>query len=231
MGIKVVCKTSDERTNELKCLFDKMKPYLEEGKSYNQALCIVKKTKTSYSHTQWFKDLVKYGESQGYPKENYENYDKYGVLNIHLNRHDCSLTGYYWIYEYYEFYDDWIGCKKKYIADDNLINLKKRVEEKGLPWKVINKFKAENSFKLNEELQSNKKPKKTGQRGKKSSSGVKYVSKLKNKNAKKNYFWSYKHGVTLQATTLEKLKHRLEKRGIPWIIIDEELYEKNLLED
>lgn len=73
MGIKVICQTTGEREAETQKLFEQVKPLLDDGYSYNRAVRVVKQTKTSYvSHYRWFKDLLKYGESQGYPYKDYQ---------------------------------------------------------------------------------------------------------------------------------------------------------------
>lgn len=224
MGFNVICKTSEERDKETKELFEQMKPYLLEGKSYAQAVMIVKNTKTSYSHTRWFKDLVKYGESQGYPKNDFTQKYKSGIINVQLNKYKHSRTGYYWIYTYH----DEQGNQRR-MFDTDLVNLKNRVDEKELPWIIANEFKAEKSFKYNRELQANKRPKKEWARGRKTSSGVKYVSKLANKDSKQGFYWGYRYGsLNLHSSSLETLRTRVEEHGGAWQIIDEKLYEKNI---
>lgn len=152
MGFKVISQTTQEREMEMKKLFEQIKPYLLEGKSYSQAVKIVKNTKTNYSHTRWFKDLVKYGESEGYPKNDFTQNHMTGIVNVRLNKNKGSRTGYYWIYNYHDKNGD-----RKRMFDDDLVNLKNRVDEQELPWVIINKYKAEKSFKYNDELKEKQK--------------------------------------------------------------------------
>lgn len=227
MSINVICKSSKERTKEIEELFEKMKPYLINGKSYSQALSIVKNTKTRYNHTRWFKELVEYGESQGFPKENFEYENTSGFLNVNLRKYDSSLTGYYWVYKYTDKY----GVRRRLMNDD-LIKLKERIENSNLIWEITNEFWAIQSIELNKKLQKNKKPSKKKNHGRNSSSGVKYVSKISNKHAKKGYYWVYNYdGLVLQATSLNKLKDRIsEVRGL-WIILDNDIYMNNIDND
>ena len=226
MGINVISQSSKERREEIKKLFEEMKPYLDDGKTYNQAVSIVKNTKTTYSHTQWFKDLVEYGESQGYLKDNYDNWYKYGLLNVTLMKNCYSLTGYYWVYTH-----RCIDGRRKTLSSNDLCVLKKRVEEKGYLWKVLNQYKVEKAIELNRKLQSNKRPSKSN-KGRKSTSGVRYVTKLKNYKSKRNFYWGYKtDGVFMQSTTLKGLKDRVVGEGYDWNVIDDDVYHKNLIED
>lgn len=222
MGITVVSQSSKERDDEVKGLFMKMKPLLLEGKSFNQALCITLGTSNqAYTSRRWYKDLLKYAESQGFYKDDYSVVDKSGLLNVRLGNYRASLTGHYWIYRYLE------DGKIRSLSDIDLCNLERKVESNGLVWRVTNQFKAENSYKLNKELLDNKRERRRG--GKRSSSGVKYVSKINHKQSAKGYYWIYRYkGISLQATSLKKLECRVKDKNINWIIIDEDLYNRNI---
>ena len=71
-GITIISQTTAERKQEAKDLFEKIKPYLDQGMIYSTAICIV--TGVNYNvmrNRAWYRDLVEYGESQGYLFEDY----------------------------------------------------------------------------------------------------------------------------------------------------------------
>ena len=73
MGIKVISQSTGERENETRELFEEIRPLLDKGYSYSRAVRQVKNMKTIYvTHYRWFKDLIKYGESQGYRYVDYQ---------------------------------------------------------------------------------------------------------------------------------------------------------------
>lgn len=223
--MRVISQSTSERKQEIQDIFNQMKPHLIEGKSYSQALSIVKGNKTSYSHTMWYQDLLKYGESQGFPKNNFNCSGKYGVRNLHLHRNINSLTGYYWTYYYTDFHG-----KRRSLSDNDLEHLQKRVQNKKYPWIVFNKYRFKKALEFNQECQKNKRPSKSYFKGRKSKSGVKHVFKKRNKKAKKGYYWVYKYKNTyLQAVSLSQLEKRVEQTDCPWILVDEKKYEDNIL--
>ncbi|MBQ6220157.1 MAG: hypothetical protein IJH63_10465 [Methanobrevibacter sp.] len=69
MGIKVISQSTSEREAETKELFEEIKPLLDNHLTYSDAVCQVKNIKDKYLIYQraWFKDLIKYGETKGYP--------------------------------------------------------------------------------------------------------------------------------------------------------------------
>lgn len=71
--IKVISQTTAEREKETRQLFNKVKPYLDNGLTYTKALRIVLNCtkETGFSQRAWFKDLIEYGETQGYPHSVY----------------------------------------------------------------------------------------------------------------------------------------------------------------
>ena len=73
MNFKVICKSTKEREQEIIDLFNKAKPYLDEGFSYRLALQKVlgKKPTCSFSNRGWYKEFVKYADAHGYPKSEY----------------------------------------------------------------------------------------------------------------------------------------------------------------
>ena len=76
MTIKVIEQTTRERNEETKALFDAIRPLLDEGYSYMTACVKIGHVDEVASHGQygngWFKDLKKYGATQGYDYKDYK---------------------------------------------------------------------------------------------------------------------------------------------------------------
>ena len=72
--IKVIEQTTAERNAETRNLFNSIRPYLDDGHTYRTALIEVGRIGNSGGHfTQsWFRELTKYGETQGYPYAEYK---------------------------------------------------------------------------------------------------------------------------------------------------------------
>lgn len=66
--IKVVSQTTDERRQEIRELFEKIRPLLDDGYSYRQAVIKVKNISSASNVAKyaWFRDVVKYGKEHGY---------------------------------------------------------------------------------------------------------------------------------------------------------------------
>ena len=72
--IKIISQTTKEREEETIELFNEIKPLLDKGYSYSLAVRTVKNIPTIYvSNYKWFKEVVKYGETQGYRYGDYQN--------------------------------------------------------------------------------------------------------------------------------------------------------------
>ena len=73
MNFKVICQSTKEREQETIDLFNKAKPYLDEGFSYRSALQKVlgKKPTCSFGGASWYKEFVEYADAHGYPKAEY----------------------------------------------------------------------------------------------------------------------------------------------------------------
>ena len=73
MSIKVICQSTKERKQEIIDLFNKAKPYLDDGFSYRLALIKVlgKESNSSFSHFSWYKEFMRYADAHGYPKTEY----------------------------------------------------------------------------------------------------------------------------------------------------------------
>ncbi len=73
MNFKVISQSTKEREQETIDLFNKTKPYLDEGFSYRSALQKVlgKKPTCSFGSARWYKEFVEYADAHGYPKSEY----------------------------------------------------------------------------------------------------------------------------------------------------------------
>ena len=73
MNFKVISQSTKEREQETIDLFNKTKPYLDDGCSYRLALQKVlgKKPTCSFSNTSWYKEFMRYADAHGYPKSEY----------------------------------------------------------------------------------------------------------------------------------------------------------------
>lgn len=73
MNFKVICQSTKEREQETIDLFNKAKPYLDDGFSYRSALqkFLGKKPSCSFGGARWYKEFVEYADAHGYPKSEY----------------------------------------------------------------------------------------------------------------------------------------------------------------
>ena len=73
MNFKVISQSTKEREQETIDLFNKAKPYLDDGCSYRLALQKVlgKKPTYNFSHMSWYKEFMRYADAHGYPKAEY----------------------------------------------------------------------------------------------------------------------------------------------------------------
>ena len=73
MNFKVLSQSTKEREQEIIDLFNKAKPYLDDGCSYRLALQKVlgKKPSCSCGGASWYKEFMKYADAHGYPKSEY----------------------------------------------------------------------------------------------------------------------------------------------------------------
>ena len=73
MNFKVISQSTKEREQETIDLFNKAKPYLDEGFSYR--LAIIKalglNSNNSHGNAKWYRDFIEYADAHGYPKTEY----------------------------------------------------------------------------------------------------------------------------------------------------------------
>lgn len=220
--ISVVETSSEERTKEMKEIFEKMRPYLDNGFSYTKAYQMISGLRhNSFSQRWWWKELVKYGESQGYDKNNYDkrrfNTGLYSVAIAHVL---SSKEEPVWNY-YYE--DECMNCK--IISHTDLKELRKEVEKRGFPWKVVDFEFAKQSYEFNRMLQEKANIKAL-------ESGVNHVYFVRNSRYKQGYCWRYcNYGKNVYATSLKKLEEKVKKRKFSWFVNDEKTYNKTIKEE
>ena len=73
MSFKVISQSTKEREQETIDLFNKAKPYLDDGFSYRSALQKVlgKKPTVSFGGARWYTEFIEYADAHGYPKKEY----------------------------------------------------------------------------------------------------------------------------------------------------------------
>lgn len=69
--IRVIQQSTAERKKETKELFELIKPYLDKGYSFNNAIHEVTGFRVRSVNRGWHKDLIEYGKSQGYDYNEY----------------------------------------------------------------------------------------------------------------------------------------------------------------
>ena len=73
--ITVIEQTTAERNQETMELFNNIRPYLDQGYTYRSALNEVGRIRRmggGYYTQAWFRELIEYGEKQGYPYKEYK---------------------------------------------------------------------------------------------------------------------------------------------------------------
>ena len=73
MSFKVISQSTKEREQETIDLFNKAKPYLDEGFSYRSAIikALGLNPNSRFNTMRWYKDFVEYADAHGYPKKEY----------------------------------------------------------------------------------------------------------------------------------------------------------------
>lgn len=62
----IIERTTEDCHNETVDLFNQIKPLLDNGESYSSACKIVLGKTSIGAQLAWYKELIQYGESQGY---------------------------------------------------------------------------------------------------------------------------------------------------------------------
>lgn len=229
--ITVIEQSTSEREQEIIEIFNEIKPLLDEGHSYLSALNAID---PSIARSRQSKEIINYGETQGYSRSNFSrrtqylnrnrnpgNKNKYGLLNVTLTKNKSYLTGYLWGYHYIQE-----GIPRT-ITRTDLIKLRKEVENRGLEWKVIDLEKAKKSYERNRLMQENARHNK-----KPNTSGIYRVSKGHCPRCKQGFTWQYfnnskENEIYFSSISLETLKEKVLEAGEDWIILDEEKAKAN----
>lgn len=131
-----------------------------------------------------------------------------------MSRIKSPHSKYYGCWQYY-FKEN---RKETRIFDDDLLDLKAKVRENKLLWKVIDSKTARKTMKENFKNIFN--------------SGIKNVAKVTGESLYSNIVWTYyywennEHRI-IRRTYLNELEQDVKRRNLPWIIIDEELAKEN----
>ena len=73
MSFKVISQSTKEREQETIDLFNKVKPYLDEGCGYRSAVRKALGLNPNHprSNAKWYRDFIEYADAHGYPKSEY----------------------------------------------------------------------------------------------------------------------------------------------------------------
>lgn len=115
-----------------------------------------------------------------------------------------------WRYSYFRFH------RQNYIYSVDLNKLKEKVEAKGLEWKILDKEKAEQSYKKNEEIIKEKFNKKATR----TISGIDHVSY--NQATKRWGYQRHNPRIMIYDKNLRVLEKKVKDAGYEWIILDKE---------
>lgn len=75
--MRIIERSTEERMQETRDLFDEIKPLLDNGYTYCKSVKIVKDLRSVNTNNSWYKELIEYGESQGYMKKDYSDCRRY----------------------------------------------------------------------------------------------------------------------------------------------------------
>lgn len=138
--------------------------------------------------------------------------DSSGFFSVHRNKAD-NPKGYRWVYYYTE------NNQRKSISNVHLHVLKHVVISGGLPWRVINKSKAKESVDLE----------KSKFHLFDSGSGILFVDVVNKRFDPFNGFWRYRYDeVEILDADLRSIAVNVERKGLPWIVLNEANYENSL---
>lgn len=168
-----------------------------------------------------------------------KKYNTTGFYRVYKAKDNALKQGFRWSYQY-------SNESKQTIMSLNLLELKDKVEAKGLSWKVLNEEKAKQSLEENEKTLKKIKNIPNGNKGKTrsleqrktisktmSTTGFFRVSKDKDNTCKQGFLWRYRYqnNKKIRRVNLLKLQEEVEGRGLPWEILDEEKARKSLEEN
>lgn len=119
--------------------------------------------------------------------------------------------------------------ENKSFESVNIHKLQKKVEKNGYLWKIIDEEKAKNTIKQSDEYNKltphQKRSKKFNQ------TGFFRVYKLKSEDVSSGFRYGYQYSNQLiSCVCIKCLQEKVEKKGLPWIILDEEKASQTICE-
>lgn len=173
-------------------------------------------------YEQYYIDLYNTEAPNGYnlSKGGEHNFNTTGYWHVSKSRDESSKLGYYFLYSYGE------SNNRQFISSGSLKILENKVKEKGLIWKVLDEDVAKLTLDKNEldlkEINFQTKSE--------NSTGFYHVAKVR----KRGYFYYYlddsKNVKHINSVNIEVLEEKVESRGLPWEILDEEKAAKTIKE-
>ena len=205
------------------------------GKKFSQqTLKKMSESHKGYKPTiETLKKMSKAQQKRFSNKENHPNYGKKhskehrikiaeslnssGILNVCKYHTENCTQGFSWSYWYYE------DSQQKHISSIDLLRLKEKVLDKGLEWIIVNEELANKSL---EESSIN-----TKKKYKNHSTGILRVYPQCIDKTNQRFKWNYTYREnnkykTLSSVDIFKLKEKVLRKGLEWIIVNEEIAEK-----
>lgn len=168
-----------------------------------------------------------------------KKYNTTGFYGVYKAKDNTLKQGFRWSYQ------DQNKSTRQTIMSVNLLELKDKVEAKGLPWKILDEENAKKSLEENERILEKIKNTPNGNKGKTRSleqrkkisktmntTGFFRVNKEKDNTCKQGFLWHYRYqNKKIKRVNLLKLQEEVEIRGLPWEILDKEKAKKSLEEN
>ena len=168
-----------------------------------------------------------------------KKYNTTGFYGVYKAKDNTLKQGFRWSYQ------DQNKSTRQTIMSVNLLELKDKVEAKGLPWKILDEENAKKSLEENERILEKIKNTPNGNKGKTRSleqrkkisktmntTGFFRVNKEKDNTCKQGFLWRYRYqNKKIKRVNLLKLQEEVEIRGLPWEILDKEKAKKSLEEN
>ena len=150
--------------------------------------------------------------------KNYLNVFNSGIDRVNRIVGESIHLGITWIYYY------WENGERERIRNSNLLVLERKIKNEKMPWVIFDEEMGEKSYKENEELLK--------VHHQKTTSGIYLVFKHKEDELRQGFSWVYKDysGEKLRlisSINLIELEKIVKSRGLPWVIIDEEMAREN----